>query len=49
MTSRGRYLVADVAHNMDMSRILNPTEKDFARVSEYEQVRAILLAAGDGL
>ena len=39
--------LADVADNMDMSRIPNPTEKDYARLREYEQVQAILLAAGD--
>ena len=31
---------------MDLSRIASPTEKDYARLREYEQVRAILLAAG---
>ena len=36
--------LADVTDNMDMSRIPNPTEKDFARLREYEQVREILLA-----
>jgi hypothetical protein len=35
--------LADVADNMDMSRISNPTEKDHARQREYEQVREILL------
>jgi guanosine-3',5'-bis(diphosphate) 3'-pyrophosphohydrolase len=29
---------------MDVSRIPNPTDKDFARLREYEQVRALLLA-----
>jgi len=38
--------LADVADNMDLSRIAAPTEKDYARLREYEQVRAILLAAG---
>ena len=37
--------LADVTDNMDLSRIANPTEKDFARLKEYEQVRRILLAA----
>jgi (p)ppGpp synthase/HD superfamily hydrolase len=37
--------LADVTDNMDLSRIAAPTEKDFARLREYEQVRAILLAA----
>jgi len=35
--------LADVADNMDMSRIPNPTEKDYARLREYEKVREILL------
>ena len=35
--------LADNAENMDLSRIANPTEKDYARVREYGQVRAILL------
>jgi (p)ppGpp synthase/HD superfamily hydrolase len=38
--------LADVADNMDLSRIAEPTQKDFDRLEEYEQVRAILLAAG---
>ena len=37
--------LADVGDNMDLSRIAAPTEKDYARLREYEQVRAILLAA----
>ena len=37
--------LADVADNMDLSRIAAPTEKDYARLEEYKQVRAILLAA----
>lgn len=36
--------LADNAENMDLSRIAQPTEKDFARMKEYEQVRALLLA-----
>ena len=35
--------LADNAENMDLSRIENPTEKDYARVKEYEKVREILL------
>jgi len=35
--------LADNAENMDLSRIANPTEKDYARVEEYKQVRALLL------
>jgi len=41
-----RVKLADVSDNMDLSRIPSPTEKDYARLREYEQVRAILLAAG---
>ena len=37
--------LADVADNMDLSRIESPTEKEHARLEEYRQVRAILLAA----
>lgn len=36
--------LADNAENMDLSRIPNPDEKDRARLREYEQVRALLLA-----
>lgn len=36
--------LADVGDNMDLSRIAAPTEKDYARLKEYEQVRALLLA-----
>ncbi|MEV4782724.1 HD domain-containing protein [Burkholderia sp. LMU1-1-1.1] len=35
--------LADNAENMDLSRIENPTERDFARLEEYKAVRAILL------
>lgn len=37
--------LADNAENMDISRIEKPTEKDYARLEEYKQVRALLLAA----
>lgn len=40
--------LADNAENMDLSRIPNPTEKDFNRLREYEEVRSSLLAAGGG-
>ena len=40
-----RVKLADNAENMDMSRIAHPTEKDFARIKVYEEVRQILLAA----
>lgn len=36
--------LADVRDNMDLSRIMQPTEKDFARLKEYEQVLALLLS-----
>lgn len=35
----------DNADNSDISRIASPSPKDFARLEEYKQVRAILLAA----
>lgn len=35
--------LADNAENMDLTRIANPTPKDYARLREYEKVRAILL------
>lgn len=34
--------LADLRDNMDLSRLKHPTEKDHARVREYEQVRAYL-------
>ena len=37
--------LADNAENMDLGRIANPTDKDLARVKDYEQVRARLLAS----
>ena len=36
--------LADNSENMDISRIANPTEKDFQRLEEYKAVRALLLA-----
>ena len=38
--------LADVTDNMDLSRIPVPTEKDYARLKEYEQVRQVLIASG---
>lgn len=38
--------LADNAENMDISRISNPTQKDYDRLEEYKQVRQILIAAG---
>ena len=40
--------LADNAENMDLGRLPAPTDKDRARVREYEQVRALLLAAVPG-
>lgn len=37
--------LADNAENMDLGRIADPTEKDFARLEEYKQVRTLLLAS----
>src|SRR5262245_38340414 len=37
--------LADNAENMDLSRIPNPTPKDFARLEEYRAVREVLLQA----
>ena len=34
--------LADVTDNLDLRRIAQPTEKDFARLREYEQVRLLL-------
>jgi (p)ppGpp synthase/HD superfamily hydrolase len=30
--------IADLKHNMDLSRIPSPTEKDFQRLTKYQQV-----------
>ena len=38
-----RVKLADVADNMDLSRISKPIERDRARRAEYERVREILL------
>lgn len=39
--------LADVADNMDMSRIPNPTKADHDRLREYADVREILLIGAD--
>jgi len=39
--------LADVADNMDLSRIAQPTGRDHARIAEYVEVRRLLLAAAD--
>lgn len=36
--------LADVTDNMDITRISQPTEKDYLRLKEYEKVRALLLS-----
>lgn len=33
---------ADLTHNMDISRIPNPTDKDFARVEKYKKALSFL-------
>lgn len=38
--------LADVTDNMDITRISQPTEKDYLRLKEYEKVRALLLSHG---
>ena len=38
--------LADVNDNMDLSRISHPTARDYARVEEYAQVKALLTAGG---
>ena len=37
--------LADVTDNMDLKRISEPTDKDFARLKEYVKVRKLLLDA----
>ena len=37
--------LADNAENRDLSRLPAPTERDFARLREYEAVRELLLSA----
>lgn len=39
--------LADNAENMDLSRIAEPTERDYARLEEYKLVRSILLGGAD--
>ena len=36
--------IADVTHNMDISRIVNPTEKDFQRLEKYQKVLQELIS-----
>ncbi|MEG4206606.1 GTP pyrophosphokinase [Microcoleus sp. Pol7_A1] len=37
--------IADVTHNLDISRIANPTEADFQRIAKYKKVLSQLCAA----
>ncbi len=37
--------LSDNAENMDLSRIANPTDRDYARLEEYKLVREMLLRA----
>jgi len=39
--------LADVTDNMELGRIPNPTEKDFARLKEYEEVKELLESAAE--
>lgn len=34
--------MADLTHNMDLSRLSNPTEKDYERIEKYKKAYAIL-------
>jgi (p)ppGpp synthase/HD superfamily hydrolase len=36
--------IADVSHNMDISRIANPTVRDFQRLEKYQKVLKQLMA-----
>ncbi len=40
-----RVKIADVSHNLDISRIANPTEADFQRIAKYKKVLSQLRAA----
>ena len=39
-----RVKLADLEDNMDLGRISNPTEKDFARIEKYRCAHALLRA-----
>lgn len=41
--------LADVADNMDLSRITHPTAQDLHRIEEYKNVQRILMSAEDAL
>ncbi|TCL74230.1 HD domain-containing protein [Hydrogenispora ethanolica] len=34
--------IADMTHNMDLSRIANPSQKDFERIARYEKTLRLL-------
>ena len=38
-----RVKLADIKHNSDISRITNPTKKDYDRLEKYNKAKAILL------
>lgn len=38
-----RVKLADIKHNSDISRIANPTKKDYDRLEKYNKAKAILL------
>lgn len=39
--------IADMTHNMDLSRIANPTQKDYARVEKYKKlIKELKMAKG---
>lgn len=43
MDNIARYVkMADIRHNMDITRIPNPTEKDYARIEKYKKALAFL-------
>lgn len=37
--------ISDITHNLDLSRIPNPTIRDYERCKKYEKARAYLLGA----
>ena len=41
-----RVKLADVTDNMDLSRISDPQESDYARMEEYKAVKKLLVKAG---
>ena len=41
-----RVKLADLTHNMDLSRIPSPTDDDFARIERYKKAYAILTDSG---